>query len=144
MKKIIIILGLSLLLLSFNNRCLGQFSLSYHYSSLNKFGLAYNLSQRFWAELKIYSNTYIEDFTPELTLLYNVSVKDYHEFYIGAGGVINYFTGIVLPIGLQVRPFENFKKLSFQIEFEPTIDIENEDLLIQSSAGIRYTFGKNK
>lgn len=144
MKKAIIIIGLTLLLFGLKNQSYGQISISYQYSSLNKLGVAYNFSQRFWAVLKIYSNTYIGDLTPEMTLMYNVSVKENHEIYAGIGGVANYITGIVLPVGLQFRPFENFRRFSFQIELEPTLDTQNEDLLIQSSAGIRYTFGKNR
>ena len=142
MKKNILIFGFIFGFLSISNSGFGQLSTSYQYSSLNKIGIAYNFSQRFWTELRIYSNTYLEDITPEVALLYNASVKERHEIYFGIGGVINYFSGIILPIGLQFRPFENFKQFSLQIEFEPIIDIGADDLLFQSSAGIRYTFGK--
>jgi hypothetical protein len=142
MKKSILVLVLIFCLVSISNSGLGQLSMSYQYSSLNKIGIAYNFSQRFWTELRIYSNTSVSDFTPELTFLYNVSVKERHEIYIGAGVVINYFSGFVTPVGLQFRPFENFKRFSLQIEFEPTFDWVSEDLIFQSSAGIRYTFGK--
>ena len=118
--------------------------MSYHYSSLSKIGLGYNFSQRIWSELRIYSDTYLGGFTPELVVLYNISVKERHEIYVGVGGVINSISGIVLPIGLQFRPLENFRRFSVHIEFEPTIDIGNEDLAFLSYAGIRYTFGKNK
>lgn len=144
MKKTIMIIGLAFLLSCIKNHACGQISISYQYSSLNKIGVAYNFSQRFWAEFKIYSNTYFEDITPEMTFMYNISVKENHEIYAGIGGVANYISGIVFPVGLQVRPFENFRRFSFQIEIEPTVDTQNEDLLLQSSAGIRYTFGKSK
>jgi len=118
--------------------------MSYQYSSLSKIGIGYNFSQRIWSELRVFSDTYLEGVTPELVVLYNISVKERHEIYIGVGGVINSLSGIVFPIGLQFRPLENFKRFSIQIEFEPTIDIGNEDLAFLSSAGIRYTFGRNK
>jgi len=142
MKRTFSILALLILLINVSNSGFGQASMSFQYSSLSKLGIAYNFSPRVWSELRIYSNTFIEDITAELAVLYNVSVKDQHEFYIGIGAVANYFSGMIIPIGLQFRPIENFKRFSLQIEFEPTIDIGNENLALQSSAGIRYTFGK--
>lgn len=141
-KTVIIVFIISSL--SVYNTLNGQLNMSYQYSSLSKIGLGYNFSQRIWSELRIFSDTYLEGFTPELVVLYNISIKERHEIYIGAGGVINAISGIVLPVGLQFRPLENFRRFSIQIEFEPTIDIGNEDLGFLSSAGIRYTFGRNK
>lgn len=143
MKKRLLIYGFIVGLLSLSNYVYGQLSLSYQYSSLNKLGVGYNFSQRIWTELRIYSNTNLENFTPELALLYNVSKKDQHEIYIGVGGVVNYFNGLIIPMGLQFTPFENFKRFSLQIEFAPMIDFDSSDLIFQSSAGIRYTFGKD-
>lgn len=144
MKRSILTIVFIMSLLTICNTTYGQLSMSYQYSSLSKIGLGYNFSQRIWSELRIFSDTYLEGVTPELVFLYNISVKERHELYIGAGGVINTLSGIVLPIGLQFRPIENFKRFSIQIEFEPTIDIGNEDLAFLSSAGIRYTFGRSK
>ena len=142
MKRSILIVGFITSLLFAVNSGFGQLSMSYQYSSLSKIGMAYNFSQRFWTELRFYSNTDVVDLTPELALLYNVSVKERHEIYIGIGGVINYISCFILPIGLQFRPFENFKRFSLQIEFEPTLDFVSESIIFQSAAGIRYTFGK--
>lgn len=142
MKKCILIFGFIISLLSVSNCGYGQLSLSYQYSSLNKIGLGYNFSPRIWTEIRIYSNTGLGDLTTELALLYNVSKKERHEIYLGIGGVANYFTGLIVPVGLQFRPIENFKRFSLQIEFEPIIDFDREDIIFQSSAGIRYTFGK--
>lgn len=144
MKTKMFIPGLIFCLSMICNTSFAQLSMSYQFSSLSKIGLGYNFSDRLWTELRIYSNTYSEDFTPELVFLYNASVKERHEIYTGVGVVANFFTGIVVPVGLQFRPFENFKRFSVQIEFEPTFEVEDENLVFQSSAGIRYTFGKNK
>lgn len=144
MKKSILAIAFIISFLCICNSTIGQLSMSYQYSSLSKLGIGYNFSQRIWSELRIYSDTYLESFTPELVVLYNVSVKERHEIYIGVGGVINSLSGIVIPIGLQFRPLENFRRFSIQIEFEPVIDIGNEDLAFLSSAGIRYTFGKKE
>lgn len=143
MKKRLLIFGFIIGLLSLSNYGYGQLSLSYQYSSLNKIGLGYNFSQRIWTELRIYSNTNLDNLTPELALLFNVSKKERHEIYFGIGGVANYFDGLIVPMGLQFRPFENFKRFSLQIEFSPIIDFDRSDIIFQSSAGIRYTFGKD-
>jgi len=134
MKRTILILAFLILLINVPNSGFGQASMSFQYSSLSKIGVAYNFSPKVWTELRIYSNTFVEDITAELAVLFNVSVKDQHEFYIGIGAVANYFSGIIIPIGLQFRPIENFKRFSLQIEFEPTIDIGNENLVFQTSA----------
>ena len=143
MKKRLLLFGLIIGLLSLSNFGFGQLSMSYQYSSLNKIGLGFNFSQRIWTELRIYSNTNLDNFTPELALLFNVSKKERHEIYFGIGGVANYFNGLIVPMGLQFRPLENFKRFSLQIEFTPMINLDREDIIFQSSAGIRYTFGKD-
>jgi hypothetical protein len=118
-------------------------SISYYSSSLSKIGLGYNFTERFWSELRLYSNTTLDNITPELVLCYNIVKKDKHNIYVGLGGNVNYFNGIVVPIGVQFSPFEKLDKFSFHIEFQPTIDFESATLL-QSSWGLRYRFGKDK
>src|SRR5665647_533128 len=129
MKKRIVIFVFIIGMLSLSNHAFGQLSASYQYSSLNKIGLGYNFSKKVWTELRIYSNTLMNDFTPEIALFYNVSMKDRHEIYVGIGGTYNYFNGVVVPIGLQFRPIENFRRFSIQIEFEPIIDFDRQDII---------------
>jgi hypothetical protein len=138
--KILILLGFLSLL---NNKGFSQMSISYYSSSLSKIGLGYNFTERFWSELRLYSNTTPDKITPELVLCYNIVKKDKHNIYVGLGGNVNYFNGIVVPIGVQFSPFEKLDKFSFHIEFQPTIDFESATLL-QSSWGLRYRFGKDK
>ncbi|WP_372950773.1 hypothetical protein [Mariniphaga sp.] len=118
-----------------------QLSISYYSSSLSKIGLGYNFNDRFWSELRLYSNTTVNDITPELIVCYNIVKKENHNVYIGLGGNVNYFTGFVLPVGVQFTPIEKFDRFSLHIELQPTLDIES-DLIIQSSWGFRYKFGK--
>ncbi len=120
-----------------------QVSISYYSSSLSKIGLAYDFSPRFWSELRLYSNTSIGNITPELVFCFNVASREYHKVYVGLGANINYFTGFVMPIGLQFTPFEKFDRFSLHIELEPTLDLSSEDVIIQSSWGIRYRFLKH-
>ena len=119
-----------------------QFSISYYSSSLSKIGLGYNFNDRLWSELRLYSNTSIDDITPELVIYYNIVKKERHNIYLGLGGNVNYFTGFVLPVGVQFTPIEKFDRFSLHIEFQPTLDIHS-NLILQSSWGLRYKFGKN-
>ena len=92
--------------------------------------------------MRLYSNTTVDDITPELVICYNIVKKERHNIYLGLGGNVNYFTGFVLPVGVQFTPFEKFDRFSLHIELQPTLDIDS-DLIIQSSWGLRYKFGKN-
>ena len=128
--------------LSFNSyEGFSQLSISYYSSTLSKIGLGYNFNERFWSELRLYSNTSISDLTPEVVICYNIVKKERHNIYLGLGGNVNYFTGFVLPVGVQFTPIEKFDRFSLHIELQPTLDL-NSDLIIQSSWGLRYKFGK--
>lgn len=118
-----------------------QMSISYYSSSLSKIGLGYNFSDKFWSELRLYSNTTLNDITPELLICYNIAKKENHNVYFGLGGTVNYFTGFSLPIGVQFTPVEKFKRFSLHIEFQPILDFDH-DVIVQSSWGFRYKFGK--
>jgi len=119
-----------------------QLSISYYSSSLSKIGLGYNFNDRLWSELRLYSNTSFDEITPELVICYNIVKKERHNIYLGLGGNVNYFTGFVLPVGVQFTPIEKLDRFSLHIEFQPSLDIDS-DLILQSSWGLRYKFGKN-
>ena len=125
----------------FCSKGFSQISISYYNSSLSKIGLAYNFSEKLWSELRLYSNTSIDDITPELAFCYNFVHKDKHNIYAGLGGNVNFFTGLVLPVGVQFMPFENFEGFSLHIELQPMFDFET-DIILQSSWGLRYKFKK--
>jgi len=136
--RILVLFGLFSI---FSFQGFSQLSISYYSSSFSKIGLGYNFNDKIWSELRLYSNTMLEDITPELVICYNFVNKERHNFYVGLGGNYNYFTGFVLPIGVQFTPFEKFDRFSLHIELQPTLDI-NSDFIIQSSWGLRYKFGK--
>ena len=116
-----------------------QFSVSYYSSSLSKIGLGYDFSDKWWSEVRLYSNTTFENITPELIVCYNVVRKEKHKAYLGFGVNVNYFTGFVLPVGVQFRPIEKFDRFSLHIELQPSLDLDN-DLTLQSHWGLRYRF----
>ncbi len=143
MTKKASVLILFVLLGFLNNKGFSQMSVSYYSSSLPKIGLGYNINDRWWSELRLYSNTTVENITPELVLLYNIVKKEKHNIYVGLGGNVNIFNGLVVPFGVQFSPLEKLDKFSFHIEFQPTIDFESS-MILQSSWGLRYRFGKDK
>jgi len=119
-----------------------QLSISYYSSSLSKIGLAYNFNDKFWSEFRLYSNTTFDNITPELVMCYNIVKKEKHNIYFGLGANVNYFTGLILPVGVQFTPFNKFDKFSLHIELQPMLEF-NEGLMLQSSWGLRYKFGEN-
>jgi len=139
MKQTIKTLVLTGLISFMSNNAFSQIGVSYYSSSLSKIGLSYNFSNRVWSEVRLYSNTSFDDLTPELVLCYNFVNKEKYNIYAGVGGVLNYYNGIIVPIGVQFTPFEKFDKFSLHIELQPTLDFENT-LFVQSSWGIRYKF----
>lgn len=140
MARTIKVLMLICMIALFSKSGFSQMSVSYYSSSLSKIGVGYDFSEKIWGELRLYSNTTIDDMTPELVFSYNFINKEKHKTYIGVGGNFNYFTGLVLPIGLRFTPCEKLARFSFHIELQPTLDFES-DLIFQSSWGLRYKFG---
>ncbi len=143
MTRLIRILMLVSVVALFSKTGFSQLSVSYYASSLSKIGMGYNFSDRFWSELRIYSNTTIHDLTPELVACFNIVKKENHNVYLGLGVNVNYFNGFVLPIGVQFAPIEKFDRFSLHIELQPTLDTDT-DLIFQGSWGLRYRFGKNE
>jgi hypothetical protein len=139
MKRILMIAIVAILCLVASTKTYSQLSVSYYSSSLSKIGLGYNFTPRFWSEVRLYGNTSLQNITPELVFCYNIAKKDNHNIYLGLGGNINYFTGFVMPIGVQFTPFEKFNRFSLHIELQPTFDLQS-DIIIQSSWGLRYKF----
>lgn len=138
-KTFCITVLLTAMLISSNS--FSQLSVSCYSSSLPKIGLGYNFTDRWWTELRLYSNTMLEDISPELVVCFNLIKKDRHDIYIGAGATVNLFNGPVMPVGVRFTPFEKLGRFSLHIEFEPMLDIEN-DIILQGSWGLRYKFGE--
>ncbi len=140
MRKTIIVAALAGLLGLIPLTAKSQLSVSYYSSNLSKIGLAYDFTPRFWSEVRLYADTDISNITPELVFCFNLANKEFHRIYLGFGGNVNYLNGFVMPVGVQFTPFEKFGRFSLHIEFEPTLDLVSETVIIQASWGLRYRF----
>ena len=98
-------------------------------------------------EIKIFTNNYLEDMPVEGTVFYNFKTKEYHRFSIGFGINLSPFSSpdqmnsFVIPVVLEIFPIKDFKKIAIIFELAPELRIE-DDVIIRSLFGIRYTFDK--
>jgi len=137
MKKLKLLITIILGLLYFN--CQAQFTTSFYLNDQNsKLAFGYEFNDNLWTDLRIYSGTNIENFTPEIVLNYNFHQKESYYTYVGGGIILNNINGFVVPIGFGIKPFEKFKNLSLNIEFNPLYEVDFGDLFIRGFIGIRY------
>lgn len=134
--KLLILLGL---LFGINPKAKSQLSIAYYSSSMAKIGMGYDFSEKVRGELRVYSNTFREDITPEIVLCFNIVRREYHNIYIGLGYAFNAIDGLVIPAGVQFYPIPDFRKFSLHVELQPTYEYF-DGLILQASWGLRYTF----
>ena len=134
-KKLIFTLILGIIF--FNSY--SQISASFYQNESNsKIAIGYEFNNKLWTDFRLYSITNIENITPEIVLNYNFMKKEKYEAYIGAGIILNNINGIIIPIGIGIKPFENLKNLSLNIELNPLYEIDFEDVFIRGFIGIKY------
>jgi len=98
-------------------------------------------------DAKVFANNYIDELPIELNAFYNFKAKEYHRFSIGLGINVSPFRGfdeinsIVIPASLEIFPLKDFKRIAIVFELTPEIRIE-DDVVLRSLIGIRYTFDK--
>ncbi|WP_225000153.1 hypothetical protein [Cesiribacter sp. SM1] len=117
---------------------MAQLSVGYHQSNLPFVSIGYEINERLMPELRIGTDLVINNFSPELVLTYQFINKPDYEFYAGLGYRDNTFRGPILPVGLNLFPFER-KNFGFHLEVAPIIVIEGRSVL-RGSFGIRYRF----
>ncbi len=133
MKRSLVIVLLVLPFLSF-----GQWVVSYHQSNIPFISVGYEIKDKFRPELRINTDVFIENFSPELAFLYDLANREAYEFYVGLGGRVNNFGGVVVPVGFNFYPLSN-NNFGFHIEIAPML---GEDVVIRGTWGIRYRFRK--
>lgn len=133
--KLIIFLSLSAVYLKGYSQVSTLF---YANESHSKVAVGYQFNDKWWSDLRIYSGTTINNVTPEIVLNYNFLRKENYEIYFGARVIFNNINGIVIPIGIGIKPFKSVQNLSLNIEFNPLYELDWNDLFIRGFIGIRY------
>jgi hypothetical protein len=137
MKKILFIVCFGLFSLS----AYSQTTVAFHQSNLPFIGVNHQFGEKFIPELRVGTDQYFEDLSAELAANYIFKKTDRFEFYGGAGLRVGSFDGIVIPVGLNIYPFEQ-KDFGFHMEGAPIIGFE-DDSIFRGSFGLRYRFSKN-
>lgn len=133
MKKYLLIVSFIWLA---NNKSFAQLGVDFHQSNIPFIGLTYEIKTRLLTELRLSTDIGLNNLSPELIIAYKIARTENFNFYSGIGGRVNLLTGLVIPIGFAIYPFEN-KQFGFQIETAPIL---GEDLVLRGSWGIRYRF----
>lgn len=115
-----------------------QFGVSFHQSNLPFVGVNYEIKNKLRPEIRVGTDNYFDALSIEGILTYDLSKKQEYDFYAGIGARVNGFSGIVVPLGLNVYPLST-KQFGFHIELTPII---GEESLLRGCWGIRYRFYK--
>ncbi len=135
MKKLILLAFFGLI----STVSFAQWTVSYHQSNLPFLGVNKQLGERWLPEFRVGTDQYFSDISIELDANYILKKTDRFEFYGGLGGRAGGFTGLVIPVGLNIYPFEQ-KDFGFHIE---AAGIVGEQSIFRGSFGIRYRFLKD-
>lgn len=137
MKKIIFIACSAL----FSIAAYSQTTVAFHQSNLPFLSVNHQFGERFIPEFRIGTDSYFSDLSAELVANYIFKKTDRFEFYGGAGPRVGNFSGVVIPVGLNIYPFDQ-KDFGFHMEGAPIIGFE-DDSIFRGSFGVRYRFSKN-
>ncbi len=130
---------LTLALITLSSHAFAQFTVAYHQSNIPSVALSYEFFDRLRPELRIGTDVFFEDVSLEGMAVFDILNHEDYEFYAGVGLRVEEFAGAVVPVGVNVYPFE-VKKFGFHIELAPIFG-EDYDVL-RGSWGIRWRFGR--
>lgn len=134
---------LSLVLL-FPMFCFGQFGVCFQQSNSSVVGVNYEFFNRLRTELRFGLDMRTsERASLELAVIYDYFQKEEYELYAGLG-VINRPGSLIVPIGINLYPFEN-KRFGFNIEVAPVFGrfAGSSEIKGRVSGGFRYRFTKD-
>jgi hypothetical protein len=117
---------------------MAQLGVNFHQSNVPFVGINYQISNKVRTELRLGADNYFELISVEGVATYDILKKDEYEFYAGLGFRTNNFTGIVIPVGINIYPLTT-KQFGFHIELAPIVGDGN---ILRGSWGIRYRFAK--
>lgn len=138
MKKILLTL---IFCVSFAFLSQAQWTVSYHQSDLPFVGVNKQLGEKWIPEFRLGTNSFTRFLSLELVANYMVKSDEDLQIYLGLGGRVNTFPGVVIPTGINYYPFAK-KDFGFHLEVAPIISTQTGGLL-RGSLGFRYRFLKN-
>jgi len=130
-----------LLVFVLSTHAFAQLGLSFHQSNLPFAGVSYGIGERFLPELRLGTDNFFEDTSLELVVNYIFVKQESLQAYGGLGVRAQFFEGPLIPLGINVYPFEE-KKFGFHMELAALISSEEGGGLLRGSWGIRYRFLK--
>lgn len=117
------------------------------YSS-EAFGLNTSSKRLLSADIKVFANSEYEYIKVDLSCLYNFKQHTYHRFSAGAGLSFqpfrenDSFRAFVFPLILEIKPLQDFQRLSLLVELAPTFGFDtSSESYLRHLWGIRYTLG---
>lgn len=116
-----------------------QWTVSYHQSNLPFLGVNKQIGEKWLPEFRVGTDNFIDDVSLELVVNHIFYKNERIDFYGGIGGRVQSFAGLVIPVGLNIYPFEQ-KDFGLHIE---AAGLVGEQSLFRGSFGIRYRFLKN-
>jgi len=128
-----ILLNILFLLLAFS----GMSQVKVTGYSIYAIGVSVPINEKFGAELKTYPNRSIENVDFEITGFYNFKPGDFHQFHVGVGLGLNPYNAdeyFSIPVALEFKPLQTFKRFSCVFELAPEINFED-------SVNLRYLWG---
>lgn len=135
MKKTLLIACFAL----FSIAAFSQTTVAFHQSNLPFIGVNHQFGEKFIPEFRVGTDRYLDDMSVELVANYMLKKSDQYEFYAGLGGKAGGGAGLVIPLGLNIYPFEQ-KDFGFQMEAAGIVGDLNA---FRGSFGIRYRFSKD-
>jgi hypothetical protein len=130
-----------LLIFFLSTNAFAQLGLSFHQSNLPFAGVSYGIGERFLPELRLGTDNFFEDTSLELVVNYVFVQQESLQAYGGLGVRAQIFEGLLIPLGINVYPFEE-KKFGFHMELAGLFGDGEGGGLLRGSWGIRYRFLK--
>ncbi|MFP4094379.1 MAG: hypothetical protein ACLFUB_07830 [Cyclobacteriaceae bacterium] len=138
MKVLIASTGLLFIL---STTAFAQLGLSFHQSNLPFAGISYGVGERFLPELRLGTDNYFDNTSLELVVNYVFVKKESLQAYGGLGARTQIFDGVLIPLGVNIYPFEQ-KNFGFHMELAGLFGDGEGGGLLRGSWGIRYRFLK--
>ncbi len=121
-------------------KLLCQFGVNFHQSNIPFAGINYEFKDRLRPEVRIATDYFLSDIAGEIVVTYDILNKEDYEVYGGLGIRGGDYTGLTIPLGINMYPFPT-KNFGFHIELTPIL---NDDSILRGSWGIRYRFKKSE